>query len=42
MEFIYMLMELSMKDIGKMIYKMDKVWNHGKMEADMKEVIKKE
>ena len=31
-----------MKDIGKMISKMDKAWKAGKMEADMKVVTKKE
>lgn len=31
-----------MKDIGRMISKMDKEWNHGKMEVNMKEDTKKE
>jgi hypothetical protein len=35
-------MELNMKVIGKMIFKMDKAWRAGKMEADMRVVIKKE
>jgi hypothetical protein len=35
-------MELNMKVIGKMIFKMDKAWRAGKMEADMRVVTKKE
>jgi hypothetical protein len=30
-----------MKVIGKMIFKMDKAWKAGRMEADMKEVTRK-
>lgn len=35
MEFIYIWMELSMKDIGKMTFKMGTGWNLGKMEVNM-------
>jgi len=31
----------NMKVIGKMIFKMDKAWKAGRMEADMKEVTRK-
>ena len=41
MESTFMLTELSMKVTGKMISKMAKVWNHGKMVADMKVDTKK-
>jgi hypothetical protein len=36
-----MLMELSMKAIGRMIYKMDMALKAGVMEVNMKEAIKK-
>ena len=32
----------NMKAIGKMIFKMDKAWKVGRMEAGMREVTKKE
>jgi len=35
-------MELSMKVIGRMIFKMDKVWKAGKTEADMRVDTKRE
>jgi hypothetical protein len=35
-------MELNTKDTGRMISKMVKVWNPGKMAADMKEDTKRE
>jgi hypothetical protein len=41
-ESIFMLTVQSMKDIGRMIYKMDSEWNHGLMAAGMKAGIKKE
>lgn len=42
MESISMLTVLNMKVIGKMIFKMGRVWKAGKMEADMREDTKKE
>ena len=41
MVYIYMLMVHNMKAIGKMIFKMDKAWKAGKMEADTTVVTKK-
>ena len=40
--FIFMLTEPNMREIGRMIYKMDGVLKVGQMEAGTKEVIKKE
>ena len=42
MVFISTSMVPNTKDTGKMIFKMDKVWNLGKMEVDMREAIRKE
>ena len=39
---IFMLTALNTKDIGKMIFKMDKVWRAGKMEVDTMVATKKE
>jgi len=41
MEFTFMLTELNMKDTGRTISKMDKVWNPGKTAVAMKVATKK-
>lgn len=42
MEYISMQMEPVMKDIGRMIYRMDMVLNHGQIVQNMKVIIKKD